>query len=1128
LLQGTLRTGDRAALNEAIDLLRQAVAASPAGHPDRAGRLSNLGTALQARFERTGERADLDAAIDLLRQAVAASPAGHPDRAGLLSNLGAALETRFERTGDWADLDAAIDLLRQAVAASPADYHDRAMYVSNLGLALRTRSEQTGDRADLDAAIDAGRQAVAAAPAGHPGRAMYLANLGAALQTRSGRTGERADLDAAIDAGRQAVAATPAGHPGRAMYVSNLGNALRTRSGQTGDRADLDAAIDLLRQAVAASPAGHHDRAMYVSNLGLALQARSGRTGDGADLDAAIDAGRQAVAAAPAGHPGRAMYLSNLGNALRTRSGRTGERADLDAAIDAGRQAVAAAPAGHPGRAAMLSNLGLALRTRFERTGDGADLDAAIDAGRQAVAAAPAGHPDRAGQLANLGGALQTRFERTGDRADLDAAIDAGRQAVAASPAAHPDRAVMLSVLGLALQTRSERTGDRADLDAAIDLLRQAVAASPAGHPGRAMYVSNLGLALRTRFERTGDGADLDAAIDAGRQAVAASPAAHPDRAVMLGNLGTALQTRSERTGDRADLNMAIDLFRQAAAVEAASPRVRAVAARGWGHATAGEQRWQEAVAGFAAAAELLGLVAPRSLTRRDQEQLLEDLGGLGADAAACCVHAGLADRAVELFEQGRGVLLGQALDTRTDLTALTVQHPGLAARFTVLRDDLDRAGDPARPPAATLSGTGGAAEGRAEAARRDTERRRAATAAFDQLIAEIRQLPDFHSFLQPQSLAELLAAAAEGPVVVVTVSRFGSHALTLTGDGVQDPVPLPGLTPQTVYDWVAAFLGALDDAWSPAAGASGRAAAEQRLGDTLGWLWDALAGPVLDQLGITGPPLEGQPWPRLWWCVSGLLSFLPVHAAGHHDSRADAAPATVLDRVISSYTPTLRALIHARRPGPATAVGGGGDRPGAGDQVVAVAMPRTPGASDLPGAQAEAAGLQWRFPGRVTVLTGPDATHDAVLAALPAGRWAHFSCHGASDLTNPSASCLLLDDHQQRPLTVVDVARLRLDGAGLAFLSACSTARPGGRLVDEAIHLASAFQLAGYRHVIATLWPVGDQHAVDFAADIYTTLTTVGAGDVAGAVHAAVRRMRRQGGWDTPSVWASHIHAGA
>jgi hypothetical protein len=67
------------------------VAAAPAGHPDRAGYLSNLGIALRTRSERTGDRADLDAAIDLLRQAVAAAPAGHPDRAVMLSTLGTAL-----------------------------------------------------------------------------------------------------------------------------------------------------------------------------------------------------------------------------------------------------------------------------------------------------------------------------------------------------------------------------------------------------------------------------------------------------------------------------------------------------------------------------------------------------------------------------------------------------------------------------------------------------------------------------------------------------------------------------------------------------------------------------------------------------------------------------------------------------------------------------------------------------------------------------------------------------------------------------------------------------------------------------------------------------------------------------
>jgi CHAT domain/Tetratricopeptide repeat len=1078
LVQEALGTGDRAALNAAIDLLRQAVAAIPAGDLRRAGYLVNLSIALQVRFEWAGDQTDLGDAIDAGEQMVAATPADDPDRARYLSVLSTALQARFEQAGNPADLDTAIDLLQQAVAASPMD---RGATLSDLGIALKARFQRGGDLADLDAAIDLLRRGAASRMDG-PGRATTLSVLGGALQARFERTGDLADLDGAIEAGEQAVAAIPADRPSRAEYLSNLGIALQARFDQAGDQADLDAAIDLLQQAVAATPAERPARPRYLSNLGIALRARFERTGDLADLDGAIEAAEQAVAASLADRPTRALYLSNLCAALQVRSGRTGELADLDAAIDAGRQAVAASPVGHPARPMYLSNLGTA---------------------------------------------LQDRFQRTRELADLDAAVDLLRQAVAAIPADLPARPVYLSHLGAALQARFDQAGDQADLDAAVDLFREAAAAPPADPRSRPMFLSDLGWALRARFVRTGDQADLDAAVGLFRQALAGTLADHPDHAVYLADLGSALWTRFDRAGDPADLDAAVGLSRQAAGMEVASPQVRAAAALGWWGAAADGRRWQEAVAGFAAGAELLGLVAPRSLPRGDQEHSLKAMGSLGAAAAACCVHAGLTDRAVELFEQGRGVLLGQALDTRTDLTALAERHPGLAARFTVLRDDLDRSGDPNRPPATTLSATGGTAEGRTEEARRDAERRRSAAAAFDQVIAEIRLLPDFRDFLRPPRLPELLTAAEEGPVVIIAVSRFGSYGLIVTSSGVLDTVPLTELTPQAVYDRVVDFVGAVNDAWSPAVGASGRAAAEQRLADTLGWLWDALAGPVLDRLGITGPPRDGRPWPRLWWCVSGLLSFLPVHAAGHHRTRADAAPATVIDRVISSYTPTIRALAYARRPSSDVAEDAG-HRPGAGHRVVAVAMPCTPGASDLPGAQAEAAGLQQRFPGRVTVLTGPHATRDAVLAALPAGRWAHFACHGASDLANPSASRLLLTDHQQRPLTVVDVARLRLDGAGLAFLSACSTAQPGSRLADEAIHLASAFQLAGYRHVIATLWPVGDQHAVDLAANVYTRLTATGDGDVAGAVHGAVRRMRRLWGWDAPSVWASHIHTGA
>ncbi|MGO9724317.1 MAG: CHAT domain-containing protein [Streptosporangiaceae bacterium] len=158
-------------------------------------------------------------------------------------------------------------------------------------------------------------------------------------------------------------------------------------------------------------------------------------------------------------------------------------------------------------------------------------------------------------------------------------------------------------------------------------------------------------------------------------------------------------------------------------------------------------------------------------------------------------------------------------------------------------------------------------------------------------------------------------------------------------------------------------------------------------------------------------------------------------------------------------------------------------------------------------------------------------ATSDSVSEAMPRYPWAHFACHAANRLDNPSASCLLLHDYADRPLTVLSVARLSLDHAELAFLSACSTARTGAALPDEAINLGSAFQLAGYREVVATLWPVADRPAVCLAAMFYETLSAAGtaaetADGAAMALHQATRRLRGTLA-DQPSAWAAHVHSG-
>jgi tetratricopeptide (TPR) repeat protein len=933
--------------------------------------LSILAMLLLHRPDLSDNPVALVAAAGLTERAVAATPDDDPDRAGLLVNLGAALEARFMRSGHPRDLDRAVAVREQALAALPED-----------------RSERIG----------------------------LLVSLGAALQARFEHSGQPGDLDRAVAVREQALAATPADDAVRAGRLTELSNSLERRFESSGQLADLNRAAELGEQAVASSHGDDQERAVLLSNLSGVLWRRSERTGDIADLNRAVELGEQAVAADPTGDPELAGMLSQLGQALSLRFERTGAMADLNRAAETSERALAATPVHEHRRASRLSNLGRTLQRRFNRTGELADLNRAVEVGEEAVATAAAGHPERPRYLSNLSAALRMRYMRTGELADLNRAVDVGEQAAATVAEGHHERLAYLSTLGTVLDQRFARTGELADLNRALEVGEQALAATAADHPGRGTVLSNVGLALQRRFAHTGEVADINRAVDLGGQAVAATSPDHPLRAGMLYNLGLALELRFERAVAHDDMTRAvIDLIAaiedslQAAQTNTAPPSLRASAAHMWGRLAARWQDWASAIDGYATAISLLPLVAPRGLGRGSQEHELSRLMGLGSDAAACCLQAGQVEQAVELWEQGRGVLFGQALDTRTDISVLAERHPQLASRFTDIRDELDGVTGLADDLAAVVPGVplpvGG---GPAATARAAADRRRELAERLDEVIAEIRALPGFDRFMLPQPFSELQRAADQGPVVLVNVSGIRSDAIILTSGGVE-VVPLSELRPAAVRDQAVALFSALGDAQHAAAQGT-RDEAEARLSQQLRWLWDSVTGPVLEQLGVTGIPGADQPWPRVWWCPSGLLAFLPLHAAGDHCTRFEPAARAVLDRAVSSYTPTIRALIHARRTGTAEATDTGSGR------AVVVVMPHTPGAGDLPGAAAEAALISELLAGQVLLLDGQQATNTSVAAVLPRFPWAHFACHGTSDAVNPSASRLLLHDHEASP----------------------------------------------------------------------------------------------------------------
>ena len=425
----------------------------------------------------------------------------------------------------------------------------------------------------------------------------------------------------------------------------------------------------------------------------------------------------------------------------------------------------------------------------------------------------------------------------------------------------------------------------------------------------------------------------------------------------------------------------------------------------------------------------------------------------------------------------------------------------------------------------------------------RMVDRRMAMAREWDELVEQVRQLKGFEEFLRPPRLETLLPAAADGPVAVINISRWRCDALIITTAGVQVE-ELPRLSAETVAEKASDYLRVLQqvdraahelhDAWqrydrgdhsldairqyTEAKRAVQDAARDrdQTLAAVLAWLWDEIAGPVLTALGLVSTPGPGQPWPRLWWCPTGLLTLLPLHAAGHYDENGQAAGRAVLDRVASSYTPTLRALLEARRPL---------DSQPDDERLLVVALAETPGELPLDDVTRERELLASLFAGRQTVLEGEAATWAAVRVELPRHRWAHFSCHGGQNLADPSQGGLLLHD---RMLSIADISTGQYRGE-FAFLSACMTATGGVNLPDEAITLAAALHYTGYRHVIGTLWSVYDKTAADVAEAVYNELTATGRFEPARsayALHNALRGLRDRGDLP-PSAWVPFTHTG-
>ncbi|KAJ6261372.1 hypothetical protein Dda_4042 [Drechslerella dactyloides] len=531
-----------------------------------------------------------------------------------------------------------------------------------------------------------------------------------------------------------------------------------------------------------------------------------------------------------------------------------------------------------------------------------------------------------------------------------------------------------------------------------------------------------------------------------------------------------------------AHLNRELCSYKEGWHCQNAPPSTRINLARQAARILASQGDWETSSSLLEEAIKLLPVVSPRSLKHTDKQYMLAEFSGLASMAAAVSLEAGRsAYDTLRLLELGRGVIANLLMDMRGDTSTLEQRHPDLANQFKSLRDALDSPVDRTTSPILTNGTSSWVSQ---------TKLRYELDRKFGELIATIRAQPGFDNFLLPPTETEVKDAACLGPIVIVNLSPYRCDAFLVERDRIR-VLGLPDLKLGDVRKEAQNLRSSSLIAVTP----------------TLEWLWNVVCGPSLDALGF-GSPVSDNNWPRVWWIPTGLLSQFPLHAAGYHER---GSTKTVLDRAMSSYAPSVKALIHGRKHHVHSSVA---TEP---DHALLVAMKQTP---DLPTSQVlpfvekEVKVLKELYASLQLKCVTPALRKDAVLKSLQGCKIFHFAGHGSSHLTEPSQSYLLLEDWKTNPLTVGDIRdrKFQENPPFLGYLSACLTGvNEAEELADEGIHLVSAFQLAGFRHVIGTLWEVSDKHCADVARVFYETMRDEGLTDLAvcRGLHRAMRAVR-------------------
>ncbi|KAG1866172.1 hypothetical protein F4604DRAFT_1779094 [Suillus subluteus] len=1079
------QTGDPRDLDLSIQTHQECLLLRPPGHSSRFLTLSNLADAICVRYRDRGNVDDLTSAMAYFHGALEICSAESPSYPMILMNAGLALRYSFERNGDLQNLNTAIIYYSIALTTCPDNHPTRSSLLANYASDLCMRYTQSGDINDLEYSIELYTNSLANQSPTHAYRFSSLRGLATALMSRFDVYGVPEDLDLAIIHIASSMALCGPSHPAHITVIMVWINCLIMRYKTRGDIADLDAAVEHseaaihfcprespnyfpllthVNNALSARDVPHHhiSNRLFAMDRADALLQRYFHEGGMNALDHVISFYRDIMQDLSRDHQAFSRALIQLASALQARFEQNGNIDDLDCAVNHYRTACEVCLPGHDDHSAAFSGLGNALLLRYQIFGPLDDLDECLVRLAHVVEARALAtyHPDYPKDLTNFAYALFARFQNQHDITDVDLAVNY-LQAARDHPNQSEGRQI-LTHLATALSARYDEREDIDDLQESIKLFETALPMFVPNNPHALHLRRNLARSLQKMYAKRQTIEDLNAAIAHFEAYVTISPEDHPDLPHTLILLASCRHMRAKAGKDDDGFRNALLLLAAASGklpeahpcffpvyhlyitifgdyyrltkddsflekafqyhqLASSAPGVHT-----WDHLTAA-LRWRtdanvfhhrSALEAYKTSIKLLDrhVMATPTVSGRYKALLggiLRDTPSLAADATACAISAGDLELAVELSEQGRGLLWSQMSRFRAtinDLRAVDDEGCRLADEFEFLSAELGRRqSDSSGIKTAT------------ETLRRTQQEEEARQ--YRQVSSQWDAVQGFAHFLTPMPYNELRAAAIAGPV--------RCDAIIITKIGPPRLVPLPDASLMGIATLSDDFRNVLRNT----AGVGEEKMREKQLIPVFRRLWDAALAPVVEVLLTIVP--KGS---RVWWCPTSKLTSLPIHAAGPYRKGASNIP----NVYVSSYTPTLSALIRSRR------------------QNASKVASNTPSFVSIGQSK----------PNSRTV----EAELELVKSLVPPS----MSCSevsGDEGTVSGAIQALKTNSWQDLPLRLSDIIQAEPENPEFAFLSACHTAVGDKNAPDE---------FSGFRGVIGTMWAVDDTTAHLMVKEFY------------------------------------------